>query len=128
MNRHSEHSLRPIVGDACYEVWLEMLRRLVPSGRTHRLGTFVAGMLQYASDVANEQEQDPQEGTTAWLLLEAAEEGDPSEAIYALAPVIETLFHDAGVEYGRRNSKGHAYSIVDGVVEEYVCWYNMPWE
>lgn len=44
-------SLRSLVGEATYEAWLEMLRGLVPAGRTHRIAVLVAGMLQHAADV-----------------------------------------------------------------------------
>ena len=48
-------SLKQIVGQKIYTVWVEMLRQLVPDGRTHRLAPLVAGMLQYAANIAYEK-------------------------------------------------------------------------
>jgi hypothetical protein len=38
--------VKSVVGTKAYNVWLDMLRCLVPHGRTHRLSVLVAGMLQ----------------------------------------------------------------------------------
>jgi hypothetical protein len=46
------HSLQEVVGTKTYSVWVEMLRELVPDGRTHRLSVLVAGMLHYALEIA----------------------------------------------------------------------------
>jgi hypothetical protein len=47
--------LRPLVKERVYSVWLDMLKQLVPQGRTHRLSVFVAGCLQYAVGRAGEK-------------------------------------------------------------------------
>lgn len=47
-------SLQAVVGAQTYATWVDMLRRLVPDGRTHRLAPLVAGMRQYATLVAIE--------------------------------------------------------------------------
>ena len=57
--------LREIVGEDVYDVWVAMLKKLVPDGRTHRLSVLVASMLAYASDVA-------------WSNREPDDEGDPA--------------------------------------------------
>ncbi|MCI0608598.1 MAG: hypothetical protein L0Z71_06005 [Anaerolineae bacterium] len=54
MATKSKRSLQAVVGEATYAVWVDMLRELVPDGRTHRLSVVVAGMLQYALAVAEE--------------------------------------------------------------------------
>ncbi len=48
-------SLKDVVGQPTYDVWVDMLRRLVPDGRPHRLAPMIAGMLQYAYLVASEE-------------------------------------------------------------------------
>ncbi len=58
-----------------------MLQQLVPEGRTHRLAPLVAGMLQYASDMAYQNYGDnPDEGSVAHVLVEASDVYDPAEA------------------------------------------------
>ena len=49
-----KQSLQAVVGQLKYATWVDMLRRLVPDGRTHRLAPLVAGMLQYATLLAND--------------------------------------------------------------------------
>lgn len=41
-----KQSLQEVVGAQTYTSWVDMLRRLAPDGRTHRLAPLVAGMLQ----------------------------------------------------------------------------------
>lgn len=47
MTATHQRSLDAVVGPDTYSVWVNMLRALVPQGRTHRLAPLVAGMLQY---------------------------------------------------------------------------------
>ena len=47
---------------------------------------------------------------------------------YALAMADEKRDDDAGVEYRRTNSRGDPYSIVEEAYEEYIRWFDMPWE
>jgi len=69
-----DRSLKPIVGEKTYSVWLEMLKQLVPQGRTHRLSVVIAGMLQYASQVAQKKSDNhPKEGSVEASLLFAGE-------------------------------------------------------
>lgn len=121
----SSQSLRQVVGSVTYTTWVDMLRRLVPDGRTHRLTPLVAGMLQYATLLANDMNN---EEPVVQRLQEAAEAYDPEEAKPLLLPVIDQLFADAGVSYQRTNARGRGYSIADEIIYEYVQWYDMPWE
>ena len=50
--KKGSRSLRDVVGPEVYQTWIDMLHRLVPDGRTHRLAPVVAAMLQYALAVA----------------------------------------------------------------------------
>jgi len=62
--------LREIVGDDVYDVWVAMLKKLVPDGRTHRLSVLVASMLAYASNVAWSSRDPDEEDDSAihcWL-------------------------------------------------------------
>lgn len=121
-------SLEIIVGQGTYTVWTEMLQSLVPDGRTHRLAPMVAGMLQYAANVAYEKYgDDPEEGSVAHSLLLASEVYDPDEAV-ELFDLISQLFEDAEVEYERVDHRGDEYSIVDSAIYEFIHWYDMPWE
>ncbi len=128
MDDRDDQSLESIVGKTCYAVWLDMLRQLVPDGRTHRIGTLIAGMLQYANEIALEQTTEPEEGSAAWSLTEAEENGDPDSVLSLLSPIIERLYDDAGVSYKRTSAKGARYTMIDSIAEEFLNWSNMPWE
>jgi hypothetical protein len=122
-------SLKSVVGQETYSVWVDMLRRLVPDGRTHRLAPLVAGMLQYALSVTEKQGDDEaDEDSVAQSLINSAEAGDPDEVKELLHDVVSRLFKDAGVSFQRTNSRGEGYSIADSAYEEYISWFNMPWE
>ena len=124
----NKKSLKAVVGQETYEVWTKMLHSLVPDGRTHRLATMIAGMLQYAADVAYKRYGDgPEEGSIASVLLMASEAGD-SDDIPNLFGIVEQLFKDAGVGHQRVNHRGHGYSIAESAIHEFISWYNMPWE
>jgi F0F1-type ATP synthase delta subunit len=123
-----KRSLESIVGEKIYSVWVEMLKHLVPDGRTHRLSVVVAGMLQHASKIAHEKFGDqPEEGSVAASLLFADELGE-EEAAAELSDLVEQLFDDAKVRYARKSSRGDEYSIIDSTVMEYIHWHDMPWE
>ena len=122
-------SLQEIVGKETHTVWVEMLRQLVPEGRTHRLAPLVAGMLQYASTLAYEKYGDnPEEGSAAQILLEASEAYDPEEALELLSELVQGLFEDAGVKFRRTSSRGDDYSIAESAIYEFIHWHDMPWE
>lgn len=121
-------SLKQIVGQETYSTWVDMLRRLVPEGRTHRLAPLVAGMVQFASAIAYEKfGDDPVEGSVAHVLLLSSEACDPSEA-EELSDLVAQLFDDANVGYKRTSSRGDDYSVVESAVYEFIHWYDMPWE
>lgn len=129
MAHKHRRSLETLVGKQTYAVWAKMLHCLVPDGRTHRLAPLVAGMLQYAATVAYEQYGDnPEEGTVAHSLFVASEAYDSDQAAELLFDMIQQLFHDAKVTYKRVNSQGEEYSIADSIIEEFIHWYDMPWE
>ncbi len=124
-----KRSLQDVVGPEAYSVWVHMLRALVPDGRTHRLAPLVAGMLQYALTVAEDnQDADSGEPSVATSLIASTETCDPDEIKELLHDVVDRLFKDAGVKYKRMNSRGEGYSIADSVYHEYVDWFDMPWE
>ncbi|MCC6189139.1 MAG: hypothetical protein IT318_08885 [Anaerolineales bacterium] len=122
-------SLEDVVGREVYQTWVDMLRRLVPDGRTHRLAPIVAAMLQYALAMAEDQDDADEAGNSvATSLLETREIADSSEVKDLLHDVVTKLFKDAGVGFQRTSSRGIAYSIADDAYEEYLHWYDMPWE
>jgi len=66
-----KRSLQDVVGQETYSVWVNMLRILVPDGRTHRLAPLVAGMLQYALAVSEEESgEEPDDDSVAQSLLD----------------------------------------------------------
>jgi hypothetical protein len=121
----SDGSLAAIVGDATYQVWVAMLGKLGPDGRTHRIAPLVAGMLTYAAECASATQG---ETPLADALLDQDEVYDADSVPRALRAATRQLFDDANVAALRRNAKGSAYSVLDAALEEFVHWYDMPWE
>jgi hypothetical protein len=124
-----KRSLQDVVGKETYSMWVDMLRRLVPDGRTHRLSVVVAAMLQYAYLIAADNlDDDVEEGSAAQALLDATDGGDPEEVGEYLYDIVDRLFKDAGVRHKRTSARGEDYSIAESALEEYVSWFDMPWE
>jgi len=118
-----------VVGADTYDVWLRLLRQLVPDGRTHRLAVVVAGMLQYAAAMAAANgEGEEEEHSLAASLLEAAEVSDPSEVKDLIHDAVVQLFNDAKVRFERTNARGDKYSLAEDSYEEFIHWFDMPWE
>jgi hypothetical protein len=115
------------VGETTYDVWLAMLRALVPGGRTHRLAPIVAGMLRYAAEQSSKRTGRQQESRALADALSAFEEGD-DDASVTVAGSVQRLFRDAGVRAGRISRGGDSYSIVDAALHEFQQWGDMPWE
>ena len=129
MTTKRKRSLEEVVGKETYAIWVDMLRRLVPEGRTHRLSVLVAGMLNYAYLIAAEnQDDDAEEGSVAQALLDSSEFGDPEEVSEYLYNIVDQLFKDAKVKHRRTSASGEDYSIAESALEEYVSWFDMPWE
>ena len=124
----SRRSLQDVVGKETYDVWVDMLRELVPDGRTHRLSVILAAMLRYASVIAEGLDEDElEEGSVALSLIDA-NEGGPDEVRSELHDVVRRLFQDAGVTFDRVSKRGEPYSIADEAYNEYCNWYDYPWE
>lgn len=122
-------TLSSVVSAETYSVWLEMLRSLVPDGRTHRLSIVVAGMLRHAVEVAVARFGDTApERSAAASLIRAAEEGDPEQVADHIADLAERLFRDAKVTGRRVNAQGDEYNLNDSSIEDFASWYAMPWE
>jgi hypothetical protein len=129
MTTKHKRSLEAVVGKETYALWADMLRRLVPEGRTHRLSVVVAGMLQYAYLIALDNVgDDVEEGSVAQALLDSGDGGDPEEVGEYLYDIVDRLFKDAGVKHKRTSARGEDYSIAESALEEYVSWFDMPWE
>ena len=129
MTAKRTRSLEDVVGKETYGLWVDMLHRLVPDGRTHRLSVVVAAMLQYAYlIVTNNLDDDIEEGSVAQALLDATDGGDPEEVGEYLYDIVDQIFNDAGVRHKRTSARGEDYSIAESALEEYVSWFDMPWE
>ena len=124
----SPSPLREIVGDDVYDVWVAMLKGLVPDGRTHRLSVLVATMLAYASSIAWSSRDTDDEDAPAYPLLAASEGMEDEEASRLLQPMLTRLFKDAKVKYKRVSSRGERYSILWEATIEFCRWHNYPWE
>ena len=86
-------------------------------------------MLQYALIMAEERrDDDAAESSIIQSLLDSTEVSDPSEVKALLHDAVSQLFKDAGVEYGRTSARGQHYSIAEDAYEEYIHWFEMPWE
>lgn len=120
----STSPLRVIVGDEVYDLWVKMLKHLMPAGRTHRLRVLVASMLAYASTLACADEGADDEHSPGHPLLLASEGVDDEEANTLLKPMLTQLFEDAGAPYERVNRQGERYSIIREATMEFCRWYN----
>jgi hypothetical protein len=120
--------IRDVVGSKNYNVWVEMLKRLVPYGRTHRLSVVVAGILQVTHNIAQEKEGSSEKVRKLSAIFRGAYEHDEENGIEPLLKVTEQLFKDAGVRCERVNSRGNGYSIAKEAVNEFLNWEAMPWE
>jgi len=120
--------IKDVVGAKNYAVWVEMLKRLVPHGRTHRLSVVVAGMLQVAHIIALEKKRPNVKAKELLAIFESAYENDEENGVELLLKVTEELFRDAGVRFKRVNSKGKGYSIAEEAVHQFLNWEAMPWE
>jgi signal-transduction protein with cAMP-binding, CBS, and nucleotidyltransferase domain len=129
MRPKSKRSLQDVVGKETYSVWVEMLRALVPGGRTHRLSVVVAGMLQYALEKAEMiKHKNEEEHSVAMSLIDAADAGYLDGIKELIHDVVDRLFKDAGVSYERVSKRGDHYSIADEVYNEFASWFNYPWD
>lgn len=127
--KETSRSLAKLVGAETYEAWVRMLHKLVPDGRTHRLAVIVAGMLHYAVVMAAAKEGDQKNGgSLATSLLEASDASDPSEVRDLLHDAVVQLFNDAKVRFERTNARGDKYSLAEDSYEEFIHWFDMPWE
>jgi hypothetical protein len=120
-------SLKSVVGDTTYGVWLDMLKVLVPGGRTHRLAPIVAGMLRYAAEQSAKNARRHLPARALADALIALDEGDDDSASLVTIAV-QRLFHDAGVRATRHSRSGAQYSVVETSVHEFQRWDAMPWE
>ena len=128
MPSKSKRSLQDVVGKETYTVWVDMLRELVPDGRTHRLSVVIAGMLQYATAIAEKLAEDELEEDSVASSLINANEMDPDQLKRDLHDVVKKVFRDAGVAFDRVSKRGDPYSIADEAYNEYFSWYDYPWD
>ena len=129
MPSKSKRSLQDVVGKEVYDVWVDMLRELVPDGRTHRLSVVVAGMLLYAVDKSMQiKHRNEEEHSVAMSLIDANEAGYPEHIKELIHDVVDRLFKDAGVKYERVSKRGERYSIADEIYNEFSSWYDYPWD
>jgi hypothetical protein len=129
MSPKSKRSLQDVVGKETYSVWVDMLRELVPEGRTHRLSVVIAGMLEYAVEKAEKiKHRNEDEHSVAMSLIDAAEAGYPDAIKELIHDVIDRLFKDAGVLYERVSKRGERYSISDEAYNEFASWFDYPWD
>ena len=87
-------------------------------------------MLQHASHVACEMNK-RRRVRGAGLdqeLVNALQEPGPGGADDELSAAVARLFKDAGVPYSRTNGRGEEYNLVDASIDEFVRWFDMPWE
>lgn len=120
--------IKDVVGSKNYSVWLGMLKRLVPNGRTHRLSVVVASMLKFSYEIAQEREESNAKARKLSSIFESAFEHDEENGIEPLLKITEQVFKDAGVGFKRVNRKGQGYSIAEEAVYQFLNWDAMPWE
>ena len=122
----AQPSLQSVVGETTYEVWLDMLRVLVPGARTHRLAPMLAGMLRYAVEQSTRKGRRPRPSGALVEALIALDEGD-DDAVVLVTAAVQRLFRDAGVR-AARGAETASDSIVEAAIHEFQRWGDMPWE
>ncbi len=124
-----ENSFKTIVGEQTYTVWTDMLKRLVPEGRTHHLAPMIAGMIQYTYEIAYEQSSDDEiTDSLVEVLSDIDEVFAPDGFDKRIVQAVHCLFDDAGVAYARRSSRGQGYSVAEEALMHFIHWHDMPWE
>ncbi len=53
---------------------------------------------------------------------------DPSEVKDLIHDTVVQLFKDAKVRFERTNARGDKYSLAEDSYEEFIHWFDMPWE
>ena len=125
----SKRSLQDVVGKETYSIWVDMLRELVPDGRTHRLSVVIAAILQYALDKSVKiKHRNEEEHSVAMSLIDADDAGYPDGIKALIHDVVDRLFKDAGVSYERISKRGEQYSIADEAYNEFARWFDYPWD
>jgi len=120
--------IKDVVGAKTYSVWTDMLKRLVPGGRTHRPSVVAAGMLHVAYEIAQEKEKSNAKAGKLTEIIQSALEGSEEEGAQELTALIEGLFRDAKVGSKRTSRQGQAYSIAGDAALQFIHWDDMPWE
>ena len=129
MKSRSGRSLQDVVGEKTYSVWIDMLRTLVPDGRTHRLSVVIAGMLQYTFEMAEKMtDKNEDVHSVAMSVIDAADTADLDQIKALIDGVIVRLFDDAGVAYERISKRGEHYSIAEEAYREFASWFDYPWD
>ena len=60
-------------------------------------------------------------------LINANEMG-PDEIKDELHDVVKRLFKDTGVTFDRVSKRGEQYSVAEEAYEEFVHWFDYPWD
>ncbi len=120
--------IQTVVGKKVYSVWLDMLRRMVPMGRTHRLSVVLASMLQYTQEVAYEKNESSAKARKLSEIFENSHENYIEGDTRELEKLAESILKDAGVKFKRTSARGHGYSIAVEAVNHYLHWDDLPWE
>lgn len=120
--------VKAVTGPGVYNVWIDMLKRLVPYGRTHRLSVLVAGMLRYTYELAQAKAGSNSKARKLAEIFEYVFERPEGEDVKRIVEIAESLFDDAGVRYKRRNRRGEIYSVAEQAAYEFLSWDSMPWE
>jgi len=120
--------IESVVGPKTYGVWIDMLKNLVPGGRTHRLSVVIAGMLKYSEKMAYEKRNQNTNADKLDQIFQKIYENYEDESFAAILDLAESLMIDAQVNYERVNSKGRKFSIAESAVQEFIRWDFMPWE
>ena len=120
--------IEEVVGKKVYGTWIDMLQKLVPEGRTHRLAVVIAGMLRYTEIVSYDKQDKSSKARKLAELFELSYEQSMEDDIEEILSLTEYFLEDANVSYKRFNAKGDEYSIAKSAVYEFLSWENMPWE
>lgn len=119
----NDSRIETIVGSEMYTAWVDMLKTLGPSGRTHRLAVLVASMLRCAHQLSIK---------TNFPLSDSFEttfkSGVYEKVLNELYPLVCDLLTKSQIKWERVNSKGQRYDLAEESIRQFFLWDQMPWE
>jgi len=120
---------KEIVGVQSYSTFLDVLKKIGPDARTHRISVVIAAIMRFA---LMKVPRDCEEGTLGKALVALDEEpylaSEESGEYQLVFDLVDDLCREAGIRNLRESSRVAPYSVAESAIREYTGWYDIPWE